>query len=116
MEKILLGRADLTEANRIKSRLLESDVIIELIHNKETCNLGCSITVEIWGDKKDIAKIDTFFREEREKLLDGFDINNSHAEEIFDPEQKEATCPACGTLFETTISECPECGLVFSIE
>lgn len=36
-----------------------------------------------------------------------------HTDAVFDQSQQEATCPACGHCFSTTLTTCPDCGLCF---
>jgi rRNA maturation endonuclease Nob1 len=33
--------------------------------------------------------------------------------QVFDPENPTAVCPACGTEFSTHLGECSDCGLAF---
>ena len=33
---------------------------------------------------------------------------------VYNPEEGEAVCPACGSRFSTSLAECPDCGLCFA--
>ena len=37
-----------------------------------------------------------------------------HIDGVFDEDVGEALCPACGSVFETTTTTCPDCGLCFA--
>ena len=112
-EKAMLGIMELVDAKRLKENLAEMGVEIELGHNKETCTKGCKVTVEVWADPAHLTKIQEVLREERSKLLDDLDVDPDLANQVFDPNEESAVCPACGAKFSTELKECPECGLVF---
>jgi hypothetical protein len=112
-EKTMLGIMELVDAKRLKEKLAEMGVGIELGHNKETCTKGCKVTVEVWADPVHLPKIQAVLREEHAKLLDDLDVDPDLANQVFDPDKENAICPACGAEFSTELKECPECGLVF---
>ena len=112
-EKVMMGIMELVDAKRLKEKLAETGVEIELGHNKETCTKGCKVTVEVWADPAHLPKIQEVLREERSKLLDDLDVDPDLANQVFDPNEESAVCPACGTKFSTKLKECPECRLVF---
>ena len=112
--EVLLGVIDYAEAKRIQARLEERGVRLRLKNNPETCSSGgCKPTVEIFALETDLAKVQEFFAEEKQRSLDGLDFDPQRESLVFDPEQEKATCPACGTVFSTTSKECPDCGLCF---
>lgn len=115
-ERVKIGIMELVEAKRIKEILAESGVTIELGHNKETCTKGCKVTVEVWTEMKHIPQVQKVMREEHEKLMEGLDVNPELTDEVFDPSEETAICPACGTEFSTESNECPECGLMFKVK
>ena len=112
-EKVMMGVMELVAAKRLKEKLAESGVAIELGHNKETCTRGCKVTVEVWAKTAEIPKVQELLREEHTKLLEDLDFDPHQSDQVFDPSKKSAVCPACGTEFSTDLKECPECGLVF---
>jgi len=112
-EKVMLGIMELVDAKRLKEKLAETGVEIDLGHNKQTCTRGCKVTVEVWGYPQDLPKIQEVLREEQSKLLEDLDFDPKRSDQVFDPSKKTAVCPACGTEFSTELTECPECGLVF---
>ena len=114
-EKMMIGIMELVEAKRLKEKMAELGVAIELGHNKETCTRGCKVTVEVWADPSHLPRIQEVLREERSKLLDDLDFDPEQSDQVFDPNKETAVCPACGTQFSTELKECPECGLAFAI-
>ncbi len=47
----------------------------------------------------------------RTTALDLHDLSNAQA--VFNPQDAETVCPACGCRFSPTVGACPECGLCF---
>lgn len=116
-DKICIGVLSSNDANRLKSLLAQKEIEIALLFNHATCTSGCrgSGSVELWANKSDVEEIVKTFQGEKSRILDGFDFNPEIVNQVFDPSQETAICPACGTKFQTTLSECPDCGLGFSV-
>lgn len=47
----------------------------------------------------------------RSTALDMHDLSTAQA--VFNPQDAETVCPACGCRFSPTVGACPECGLCF---
>ncbi|MBT4793441.1 MAG: hypothetical protein HON90_17850, partial [Halobacteriovoraceae bacterium] len=102
----------LQEAKDLKRECEALGAEVVLNHNDQTCNRGCSVTVEVHTTEKDLPVIQKVYSEKYAKLLAGHDVDFEAMNAVFDPAQENATCPACGHSFSTTDSECPDCGLV----
>ncbi len=102
----------LNDAKDLKKECEEKGVELVLNHDDQTCTRGCAVTVEIHAHEKDLPIIQQVYSAKYEKLLDGHDVDFEVINSVFDSSQAEATCPACGTKFSTSLSECPDCGLV----
>jgi hypothetical protein len=113
-EKVLLGTAPIVNANRYKDLLAAKEIAIELAYNTSTCKTGCSHTMEIWAHPDDVAAVVALIKEDNSRNFAGLEFDSQLLEQVFDPEKSEAQCPACGCVFATTASECPDCGLGFS--
>ncbi len=116
-EKICLGVLPANEGTRLKSLLATKDIEIVLLFNHATCTSGCrgSGTVELWAHKNDLDEIVKTFSVEKLRLLDGLEFDPEIINQVYDPSQEAAICPACGTKFSTSLGECPDCGLGFSL-
>ena len=112
MELIKIAVMGLDEAKDLKRECELEGVELVLNHNDQTCTRGCSVTVEVHAMEKDLPIIQTVYGKKYEKLLEGHDVNLEQINEVFDPSKADAVCPACGTKFSTSLSECPDCGLV----
>lgn len=113
---MLLGVIEISEAKRIRAALAKQGVELLMVSNPGTCSSGsCGASVELRAAPADIAAFQSFMHTERERSLEGLNVDASRLDSVFDPSLAEATCPACGTCFATTSSECPDCGLIFQV-
>lgn len=112
MEPLRLAVMPLQDAKDLQDQLLKKGVEIVLNHNDQTCKRGCTITVEVLGFEKDLPTISEIYTKNFQKLTEGHNVNWEQMNAVFDPNQAEATCPACGFTFSTAKTECPDCGLV----
>jgi rRNA maturation endonuclease Nob1 len=67
----------------------------------------------VWANQSDLRKIEEILNKNNSKKLAGLTFDTEQINQVFDTSKKTATCPACGTTFPTTDSECPDCGLIF---
>jgi hypothetical protein len=114
MDLILIGNMKLDEAQSLEIKLKNLNVQIVLNHNSHTCTRGCAVTVEVLANANDLQVIREVLMEDIYKSLKGHEINWEVITKTFDPEKETAQCPACGSVFPTTMRECPECGLNFN--
>jgi rRNA maturation endonuclease Nob1 len=112
MEMIKLAVMPLQEAKNFQDQLKEKGVTIRLEHNEKTCTRGCTVTVEVLGREQDLPIVAEVYQNNFAKLLNGHEVNLDIINSVFDPSKETAICPACGTSFATSSTECPECGLV----
>jgi hypothetical protein len=112
MELIKLAVMGLNEAKELKKDCEAQGAEIVLNHNDQTCNRGCSVTVEVHASEKDLPIVQKVYSEKYEKLLAGHDVDMNIINSVYDSSQDTAVCPACGFNFSTTNSECPDCGLM----
>lgn len=112
MDLVKIAVMNLEEAKSLKGLLQSQGVQIVLNHDDASCNRGCSVTVEVHAKEADIPKVQAVYQQAYMKLLDGHDVDPEIINSVYDPAEASATCPACGTSFETSLSQCPECELV----
>lgn len=113
-DQVRIGIMEIAQAENLRTRLAKKDVLVELMHNQQTCTKGCKISVEIWAHLKDLPKISDEFDEQRSRLLDGLEVNPALLDQIHSPENEHSVCPACGANFSSKLLECPDCGLAFA--
>lgn len=113
-DQIRIGIMEVAQAENLKTRLAKKDVLVELIHNQQTCTKGCKISVEIWAQTKDLAKISDEFDQQRARLLEGLNVDPGLLNQVHSPEKEQSVCPACGASFSSKLLECPDCGLAFA--
>lgn len=112
-EGVFLGVMDLNEARTHQIKLKNLGLIVEFKTHKETCTTGCKVTVEVWGESEDEAKLQEYFQHEFKRNLGHHNINHEALSGVFDPSMEEVVCQACGAKFSPTANECPDCGLVY---
>lgn len=112
---VLAGSIDLTEGKRLKNLMADRGVELELRVNAESCGTGkCGTKVEVWVAEADLPKFKQLVDEERARMFDGLEVDPARVNQVYDDQNGEATCPACGQIFPTSCKECPECGLGFA--
>lgn len=111
--KVLLGKAEIKSAELMRAKLQKQGIAVALVHNEVSCGKGCAVQVEVWAHPDDLPAISQIMQAERNQTFAEMGYDASLAEHVFDREAASAVCPACGTNFATTHSECPECGLCF---
>jgi rRNA maturation endonuclease Nob1 len=109
---IFIGILPLIEAKDIQNKMNQLGAKLFLEHNEKTCTRGCTVTVEVHCEEQYLEAFKTVMTKNYQELMDGFDVNLEQMTSVFDTGKDEAICPACGTKFQTSSSECPECGLV----
>lgn len=115
-ERIHIGSANIHDAERLKGRMLEAGVRVDLAVSPGDCSGGaCGIKAELWVDAGDLPKVQAFFAEEHRRTHAGLEFDPEIVSQVYDADAAEATCPACGTRFATTHQECPDCGLSFAV-
>lgn len=113
-EHLLLGIMRIQEAKDIQAKLKKEGIETNLVSNPQTCTTGsCAVTVELWGDQKDLVFFQNYFSDEMKKNLAGHEVDIEAFNQVFDPNAKEVICQACGAKFSPTANECPDCGLVY---
>ena len=78
------------------------------------CGKGCCGTnILLRVRKDDIQDVIAVLEQEhiRSTALSGHDISRTGT--VFNTAAEEAACPACGCVFSTRSSSCPDCGLCF---
>ncbi len=111
MEGIFLGVMNINEARTHQQKLKDAGVFVEFKTNGHTCTTGCTVTVEVWGKEEDSEKLSTYFQNDYMKHVKGHVPNHEILAQVFDPSQEFVICQACGTKFQPSLKECPDCGL-----
>lgn len=120
-EYVRIGEAPIREAKRLQAALEARGVVVRLASDPEQCN-SCSPKIMMSIHVSQVEVFQAFLREERAHMF-GLDASqlpdesstSLRSESVFDPDQENATCPACGTTFSTKLAECPDCGLGFAL-
>ena len=112
-QKTLLGIVPASDADILASQLSKSGVMITTIFNHSSCKGGCAPSKEIWAHPDDVGFIQKFMVERHQQSLKDMGVDLDQINQVFDPSKPTAVCPACGTTFSTSLTQCPECELAF---
>jgi len=110
-DAVMLGVVGVTQGERIKSTMLSKGIVVEAFPQTLDCS-SCAMKLEVWAHKDDVQKIQEIMQQDQLKNYQGLSVDVDQINHVFDPSKEDATCPACGTHFKTSHSECPDCGLV----
>ncbi len=113
MSLVRIGTISLAEAKNLQAALSRKGVELVLDHNDSTCSRGCAVTVEMLAAETDLPVVVGVLKEEFAKNSAGLEVNWERLNQVYDPSQAEATCPACGARFSTQLRQCPDCELCF---
>jgi hypothetical protein len=111
---ILVSKLVLDEAKALQSFLLSQGLDARLTLEDQDCGKGsCGTRMSLWVRAEDV---ETFLQLKAAYYPSEGAIDKLHSPQncLYDPNQEESTCPACGTVFSTKLAECPDCHLVFS--
>ena len=112
-EIVTIFTAKVEEVKRIERLLKPENIGTLIVGDENSCGKGCcggnlELRVRV-QDARDAMEI-------IEKDLDRTTVIHEHkafADHGFNQEAGEHTCPACGTIFPTSNTTCPDCGLCF---
>lgn len=113
--EFLITVMGLQEAQNHEIKLKDNGIYLTLKTNPQTCTRGCKVTVEVWGQEQDKEILGKYFSEDLLRSLDAKNINFEALNAVYDPASAEVLCQACGFKFSSTLSECPDCGLCYSL-
>ncbi len=111
---VTVHRGQMQEIKAIEKKLAEERIATLVAGDEKSCGKGCCPTTLYLNVRREDAMdalriIEQEF--ERTTAIDCHDL--SHADAVFNPDATQVQCPACGTTFTPTSSECPDCGLCF---
>jgi len=108
---VVISLAPLAEIKRLQA-LLEGEQIATLL-NKEGDGCGCAAKFQLLVREEEAHEAQQILAEEHHRATALAGHQSVHAGAVFNPEAAEAVCPACGFVFATSSTTCPDCGLCF---
>ena len=81
----------------------------------ENCTKGCrggELLLQV--RTSDLAEVMSALEQEHRQTTGLSDHDTRHVHAVYNVHVEEATCPACGFRFSTTLTTCPDCGLCFA--
>lgn len=113
-ELVNIRKGPLNEMKALQKILAGERIPAVLAGEEGGCDKGCcgpELYLQI--KKNDMHLVSEVLTREfvRSTALDMHDLSNAQA--VFNPQDVETVCPACGCRFSPTVGACPECGLCF---
>jgi len=111
---VRIHRGILSELKHFEELFAAENIATLIEGDERSCGKNCCPSVFYMLVRHEDAMDAMVILQREFKRLTGLDEHtpvSSHAEAVFDPEAGEATCPACGCTFSTSITTCPDCGL-----
>jgi len=111
---VVISQASLADLKHLMA-LLEAEHIGAMIRKdgQGCASGGCAPKFQLLVRQEEIQDALQVLAEEHRRACALAEHDATHAEAVFNPEAKEAVCPACGFAFVTTTTTCPDCGLCF---
>ncbi|OGR07126.1 MAG: hypothetical protein A2511_11245 [Deltaproteobacteria bacterium RIFOXYD12_FULL_50_9] len=114
-ELIAIQKGPLGDLSRLQKRLEAERIGTMLKGDESACGKGCCPSVFFLLVRRDDARDALNIVEAEHIRLTGLSSQELvRSDAVFDPQREAAACPACGHVFETSRTECPECGLCFA--
>jgi len=111
---VALHKGPLTDIKHMEDLLAAENIATLTVGDEQSCGQGCCPTNYILlvrrEDAQDAVQIINA-EYQRATALEHHDT--CHAESVYNRDAGQATCPACGHTFPTTLESCPDCGLCF---
>ncbi|MEW6428204.1 MAG: hypothetical protein AB1568_09245 [Thermodesulfobacteriota bacterium] len=111
---IPIYKGQMGDVRRIETLLGRERIAALVSGDEHSCGKGCcpsNFYVNVRReDAPDAVRI---IEAEFDRTTAYGELDTSTAHAVFNPHAAEVQCPACGTTFVPTGSECPDCGLCF---
>lgn len=113
-ELVPVRRGPLRDMKHLRSLLAAEGLAALVVADGQSCGKGCCGTEVLLSvrpvDVPDVMKI---LQREFVRTTGLADHDTSFATAVFNTGVEEAVCPACGHVFATNTTTCPDCGLCF---
>ena len=111
---VTIHRAPLSEVRELEELLAKECIAVLITGDENACGKGCCPTAFYLNVRREDALDAIKIIEEQFERTTGIrGHDRSTAEAVFNPSAMLVQCPACGSTFNPSTTECPECGLCF---
>ena len=94
---------------------LQQQGLPSLVAKEPGAACGCrGVEVLLQVREDDLAEVLRVLALEHWESTGLADHDTCPVDAVYNPEEGEAVCPACGSRFSTSLAECPDCGLCFA--
>ena len=112
---VTVRKAQVREIKQLQHYLLERGFPSLACREEGSCARGCrGVELLLQVRMSDTSDVVAVLEEEHRHSTGLTDEENRYSEAVYSRHDPEATCPACGCRFPTTLTACSDCGLSFS--
>ncbi|MBI5557904.1 MAG: hypothetical protein HY885_09720 [Deltaproteobacteria bacterium] len=113
-ELVAIHKGQLNEIKAIEKELKAENIDAIITGDEKSCQKNCCpSTFYLQVRRVDAMDASAVVQSYIDKTTALSQHDMSHCDAVFNPEARQAVCPACGFKFQTTTTTCPDCGLCF---
>ena len=113
-EIVTVHKAALAEIKKLEKLCQDENIGVLVVSEDGGCNKGCCPSSYYLQVRKEDGMVAlALIKKEFARTTGVNEQDLIHADNVFDGNVNQAICPACGFLFQTTTTTCPDCGLCF---
>ncbi len=113
-DTVAIRKAPLAEVKALQAALARENFATLLSGDEHSCGKGCCPSnFYLHVRRADAHDAMAVLAREFARTTGLADHDLSTIDSVFDADNGQATCPACGMGFTTTTTTCPDCGLCF---
>jgi hypothetical protein len=107
-------KGSMADIKRIEQQLLAVNIGTLIVGDDGGCGKGCcSPEVELKIRREDGEAALKIIDSDFDNMTGAHEFSQEFTDNGFNPDVQEASCPACGFIFSTATTTCPDCGLCF---
>ncbi|MEN8258604.1 MAG: hypothetical protein ABFS09_12150 [Thermodesulfobacteriota bacterium] len=112
---VTIHKGPLADLKKLEKAFARENIGMMIVGDEGGCNKGCCPSTFFLQVRREDAQAAHALIQEDFRQLTGIDDHDTrHSDAVFNQEDGQATCPACGFEFETSTTTCPDCGLCFA--
>ncbi len=112
---VTIHKGTLADLKKLEKAFARENIGMVIVGDEGGCNKGCCPSTFFLQVRREDAQAAFALIQEDFRQVTGLeDFDTSLTDAVFNEEEGQATCPACGFEFETSTTTCPDCGLCFA--
>jgi len=114
-ELVDVRKGPVLQMKELQKVLADNSLPSLTVNDESGCGQGCcGAELLLRVRMADIQEVMAVLAEEHARSTALSEYDTSLSGSVYNTQAEQATCPACGCTFATTIPTCPDCGLCFA--